>query len=1065
MMAEVQAPVRLEFFYGRPTEDPFQWLESFELFIEVNQVEGDRVLRFVKHAMREEAYTWYRANQDDILDWEDCKEAFLERFGLDEDTLMSKVDFCMQQTNESVRSYADRFRKLMGYLQNPLPVRMVTKLFVKGLVPHLKERVQMTYPGNGALAEIIRLAANYEKIFGHEPIGAVYSNQNTEVPPREKNVQWRRPIDNGDQRATRPPQQQYQRENARDNRDNRNWQRQRDFPERRNQQQLAAPPRQNAPINPPREAPAPPPVNDIDTLTREMEKLRIQIAELQRPQPAANYTNFVEHGQSPPQQPTPQHATMMYDGFDDPFWPSYATKRPAEAQPEADPPPLRRRPNNLENTTVDPRNLPRPAAPRPTPVQHQQHEPRTPAAPPPAPAREPAPRPPVDLGGLPPLPNAARPAAYRRPVTVAPAPVEPIQQIKGLPMKLTVQSYLNHVSEEEFNKSIEELRESREHFLRNRQQVPPHARATNVEVVYVPDGSTSTSGTDINGSPPMHVPQSNLQRNPVNTTVATVPIIIKDSVFEEGIIDTGATNTMISQSAARQLNLIDQIEPSRLRYSCADGKMSSPWGIIRKLPVGVEGLVIPIDVFVSGATSYDVLLGTDWLTQAHAEISFAKQEMSFRIEPHILGRVPITVMPASKSSNRYCITQVPELDFGGPAEHPAHPGVPMVPAQPEVININDITSDEEEDPAASQDEVTSTNISDSTEEEHYPEYEIPLPTEASAACNAAINIEEKVTTPTEYPDLSEEWSLKKECFNDLNKLWGPFDIDACCDTNGLNAKLPQYWSPLQDCLQQIWTHKKVYCNPPYSRIDEIVSHCLVCHEASPHTTSAVLVLPCWPDAPWFSKVSQQFHVVKEYPKGSEIAIDIGCSPEEPDLCECAIPWPIIVVSTHAATRMRDPSLPQVIAVPAEAVKHQDISLLEVPAQPKSATVESEVVNPRLPTQPRDEHSPDSLQHTVYNMCKLHFDNNSFESFIPPTITCPRFANANLCSTIDSDHFGPTFLSARVICPSLEPVHFKVTPPVCTWSARPSLGWTHKCCSVLPRVSEMSTRLKEMIRKE
>jgi hypothetical protein len=44
----------------------------------------------------------------------------------------------------------------------------------------------------------------------------------------------------------------------------------------------------------------------------------------------------------------------------------------------------------------------------------------------------------------------------------------------------------------------------------------------------------------------------------------------------------------------------------------------------------VEGLVIPVDVFVSGATSYDVFLGTDWLTQAHAEISFAKQEMSFK---------------------------------------------------------------------------------------------------------------------------------------------------------------------------------------------------------------------------------------------------------------------------------------------------------------------------------------------------------------------------------------------------------------------------------------------------
>eukprot|EP00884_Botryococcus_braunii_P020949 jgi/Botrbrau1/7538/Bobra.0019s0026.1 len=284
----------------------------------------------------------------------------------------------------------------------------------------------MTYPGNGALAEIIRLAANHEQTFGHAPLGA------------------------------RPPPQQNQRENNRDNRDNRNWQRQRDFPERRNQQE-AAPPRQTAPINPPREAPALPPANEIETLTREMERLRIQIAELQRPPPAANFTQFQEDRTMEDQ---PQ-ARIMYDGFTDPFpvYPIYATKRPAENPPEADPAPLRRRPNNLEQTTVDPRNPPRPAAPRPAPAQHQPHEPRTPAAPQPVPVRGPAARPPVDLGGLPPLPHVARPAAYRRPGTTAPATTEPIQQIKGLPMKLSVQSYLNHISEEEFQRSIQELQE------------------------------------------------------------------------------------------------------------------------------------------------------------------------------------------------------------------------------------------------------------------------------------------------------------------------------------------------------------------------------------------------------------------------------------------------------------------------------------------------------------------------------------------------------------------------------------------------------------------------------
>jgi hypothetical protein len=167
----------------------------------------------------------------------------------------------------------------------------------------------MTYPGNGALADISKLAANYEQTFGHAPIGGMYSNQNIQVPARERIEQWnRRAEDNVDQRAARPPPQENQRENNRENRENRNWQRQRDFPEQRNQQQQAAPPRQIAPINPPREAPAPPPVNDIDTLTREMERLRIQIAELQRrsPQPTSpNLWSMISHRSNRPRSTPP----------------------------------------------------------------------------------------------------------------------------------------------------------------------------------------------------------------------------------------------------------------------------------------------------------------------------------------------------------------------------------------------------------------------------------------------------------------------------------------------------------------------------------------------------------------------------------------------------------------------------------------------------------------------------------------------------------------------------------------------------------------------------------------
>jgi predicted aspartyl protease len=220
-------------------------------------------------------------------------------------------------------------------------------------------------------------------------------------------------------------------------------------------------------------------------------------------------------------------------------------------------------------------------------------------------------------------------------------------------MKMTVQTYLNHVSDDEFEKSILELKESRRRFLEARinEERQPHA----AEGAMVVEIGCSSASEDI--QPPARTyPQQNLQREIVATTVATAPIVLMNTVFEEGVIDTGATNTMVSQSAVRRLGMMDQVEPSKVKFSSADGKMSAPWGIIRKLPVGVEGFTILIDVFVSGATSYDVLLGTDWLTQAHAEISFAKSEMTYRIDPHFMGRVPITVLPAERirRSYQYC---------------------------------------------------------------------------------------------------------------------------------------------------------------------------------------------------------------------------------------------------------------------------------------------------------------------------------------------------------------------------------------------------------------------------
>lgn len=64
--------------------------------------------------------------------------------------------------------------------------------------------------------------------------------------------------------------------------------------------------------------------------------------------------------------------------------------------------------------------------------------------------------------------------------------------------------------------------------------------------------------------------------------------------------------------------------------------------------------------------------------------------------------------------------------------------------------------------------------------------------------------------------LSDSWSTPQELFDQLNKKYGPFDLDACADQS--NAKCAQYYDGNTDCLKQDWSSvaKTVWINPPYS---------------------------------------------------------------------------------------------------------------------------------------------------------------------------------------------------------------------------------------------------------
>lgn len=66
---------------------------------------------------------------------------------------------------------------------------------------------------------------------------------------------------------------------------------------------------------------------------------------------------------------------------------------------------------------------------------------------------------------------------------------------------------------------------------------------------------------------------------------------------------------------------------------------------------------------------------------------------------------------------------------------------------------------------------------------------------------ALSNVDDRATDP--------------QLFARFNRRWR-FSIDACALPH--NTKLPRFWTPEDDGLEQSWAGERVWCNPPYSRI-------------------------------------------------------------------------------------------------------------------------------------------------------------------------------------------------------------------------------------------------------
>ncbi len=92
------------------------------------------------------------------------------------------------------------------------------------------------------------------------------------------------------------------------------------------------------------------------------------------------------------------------------------------------------------------------------------------------------------------------------------------------------------------------------------------------------------------------------------------------------IVDSGATLCIISQIFLVRLGWeIDQA--SNRKIIVADGTKTTALGEMKDIPVQFGNCMIPINMTVCESTSYDIILGVDWLAKAQAKIDFGAAKM------------------------------------------------------------------------------------------------------------------------------------------------------------------------------------------------------------------------------------------------------------------------------------------------------------------------------------------------------------------------------------------------------------------------------------------------------
>jgi hypothetical protein len=117
----------------------------------------------------------------------------------------------------------------------------------------------------------------------------------------------------------------------------------------------------------------------------------------------------------------------------------------------------------------------------------------------------------------------------------------------------------------------------------------------------------------------------------------------------DAVIDTGANTSAASVNALRKARLLPYVCDVPAPYINADGRVTEGKGKLYDVPFAIGRLNTTIDLTVTEASNYDLLIGTDVLDLIDANINFGKHEFTFQVDHRSSQTVGLNLKPAHQA--------------------------------------------------------------------------------------------------------------------------------------------------------------------------------------------------------------------------------------------------------------------------------------------------------------------------------------------------------------------------------------------------------------------------------